>query len=158
MIKILFVCLGNICRSPMAEGVFQQLIQEAGLDEQIMVDSAGTGSWHIGEKAHRGTLDVLNRHDIQYNGRARRLTHRDLSDFDYVLAMDASNLRTIQGLLGDDSNTVVRIFLSFAQAAGTVKTEEVPDPYYDGRFDEVYDLVSKGSEALLKHLRQAHDL
>ena len=158
MIKILFVCLGNICRSPMAEGVFQQLIQEAGLDEQIMVDSAGTGSWHIGEKAHRGTLDVLNRHDIQYNGRARRLTQRDLSDFDYVLAMDASNLRTIQGLLGDDSNTVVRIFLSFAQAAGTVKTEEVPDPYYDGRFDEVYDLVSKGSEALLKHLRQAHDL
>lgn len=142
----------------MAEGVFQQLIQEAGLDEQIMVDSAGTGSWHIGEKAHRGTLDVLNRHDIQYNGRARRLTQRDLSDFDYVLAMDASNLRTIQGLLGDDSNTVVRIFLSFAQAAGTVKTEEVPDPYYDGRFDEVYDLVSKGSEALLKHLRQAHDL
>ena len=158
MIKVLFVCLGNICRSPMADGVFQHLVDEAGLSQQIMVDSAGTGSWHVGERAHRGTLAVLKKHGIDYNGRARQLTQRDFSDFDYVLAMDMSNLNNIQRYAGGESDGEIALFLDYANKAGLTDVKVVPDPYYDGRFDHVYDLVEKGSRALLEHIRKAHKL
>lgn len=158
MIKVLFVCLGNICRSPMAEAVFQQQVKDAGLDEKIMVDSAGTGSWHVGEQAHKGTRDVLKRNKIPYNGRARQFVQRDLSDFDYVLAMDNSNLSNIKRLMGGEDDAEVRLFLSYAVDAGLVEVAEVPDPYYDGRFDYVFELVQKGSKALLEHIRKAHKL
>lgn len=158
MIKVLFVCLGNICRSPMADAVFQQHVKDAGLVEKIMVDSAGTGSWHVGEQAHRGTRDVLKRNKISYNGRARQLVQRDLTDFDYVLAMDNSNLSNIKRYMGGEDDAEVCLFLSYAQAAGTVDVSEVPDPYYDNRFDYVYDLVQKGSKALLAHIRKEHKL
>lgn len=158
MIKVLFVCLGNICRSPMAEGVFQQMVKEAGLDDKILVDSAGTAGYHVGEPAHRGTRAILKKHDIPYRGSARKFVVNDLSDFDYVLAMDKSNYANIQRETTRDTEADVRMFLSYANGAGLTTTEEVPDPYYNDNFDEVYDLVRNGSQALLDHIRETHNL
>lgn len=158
MIKVLFVCLGNICRSPMADGVFQHKVNQAGLSDKIMVDSAGTGSWHVGQQAHVGTRNVLKKHNIPYDGRARQFARRDLSDFDYILAMDSSNLTNISQYAGGESDGEIKLFLSYAKSARTVDTEVVPDPYYDDRFDYVYELVDKGCDALLAHIRREHNL
>ncbi|MBZ0297620.1 MAG: low molecular weight phosphotyrosine protein phosphatase [Anaerolineae bacterium] len=158
MIRVLFVCLGNICRSPMADAVFQDMVKKAGLSDKIEVDSAGTGSWHIGESAHRGTLGVLKRHNIPYQGRARQIARADFDEFDYILPMDSSNLADIQRLV-KDSDAEIAPFLSYANAAGTVVGEtDVPDPYYDQRFDYVYELVEKGCAALLAHIRQQYQI
>jgi protein-tyrosine phosphatase len=157
MIKVLFVCAGNICRSPMAEGVFQQLVDQAGLTDRFEIDSAGTGPWHVGESAHRGTLDVLRRQGIDYRGRARQLRAADLTQFDFVLVADRENLSFVRRMLADTS-AQVKLFLSYAHDVGTVKTDEVPDPYYVGNFDQVHGLVQRGAEALLAHIRETHDL
>lgn len=152
MIKVLFVCLGNICRSPMAEAVFQEMVNHAGLADQFQIDSAGTSGWHVGEKAHHGTLDVLKRNGIGYNGRSRQFSHADLESFDYIVTMDRANLVDVHRMLGVVHPKVV-MFLQYANRAGTVQVTEVPDPYYTGGFDEVYDLISRGCEALLSHIR-----
>ncbi|HEX8550794.1 MAG TPA: low molecular weight protein-tyrosine-phosphatase [Abditibacteriaceae bacterium] len=153
MIRVLFVCLGNICRSPMAEAVFAHLVRDAGLENQIEIDSAGTGNWHIGARAHHGTLDVLQRNNVPYDGRARQIVSRDLDDFDYVITMDDSNLANVRALA--DNNSHVAPLLSFAAES---PTREVPDPYFCGGFDGVYDLVRAGCEGLLTHIRREHSL
>ncbi len=158
MINVLFVCLGNICRSPMADAVFQDMVKKAGLATRITVDSAGTGGWHVGEHAHRGTREVLKQNNIPYTGHSRKLIHKDLEIFDYVLAMDKSNLSNIERLANDNTDAQITMFLKYANDAGTVREEEVPDPYYTGGFDTVFDMVSKGSQALLDYIREAHDL
>jgi protein-tyrosine phosphatase len=157
MIRVLFVCLGNICRSPMAEAVFQDMVEQQGLAHAITSDSAGTGGWHSGEQAHPGTLKVLEMHGIHYTGRARQLQRADLDEFDYVLAMDDSNYQDIQRM-GVNASAEIRHFLHYSNTAGTVKESIVPDPYYDGRFNEVFHLVVKGNEALLDHIRKENDL
>lgn len=162
MIRVVFVCLGNICRSPMAEAVFADMVDKAGLSDRISVDSAGTGSWHVGERAHPGTLNILKKNAIDYAGRARQFHRSDLSRFDYVLAMDVSNLSAIRSMAetqhrGVEGATVTR-FLHYANEAGTVTETEVPDPYYTGDFGYVYDLVMRGAQALLDHIRKEHNL
>jgi protein-tyrosine phosphatase len=157
MIRVLFVCMGNICRSPMAEAVFQEMVKQAGLSDKIQVDSAGTGDWHTGESAHEGTLAVLRRNGIPYNGRARQVTRADLDEFDYVLAMDRQNFSALQRS-GTGARGEIRMFLSYANDAGTLAETDVPDPYYNGGFDRVYNLVTQGSAALLAHIRRQHTL
>lgn len=148
-VSVLFVCLGNICRSPMAEGVFQRLVEEAGLADQIQVDSAGTGSWHVGEPAHRGTLQVLRKHGIAYNGRARQVRAQDMTPHTYLIALDQSNLNDLRRMFGPHP----RLYRLLDFASST-KERDVPDPYYSGNFDYVYSLVEDGCRGLLQTIRQ----
>ena len=159
MINVIFACLGNICRSPMADAVFQNMVKEAGLADHILVDSAGTAAYHIGETAHRDTLNVLKKHNLSYLGRARQFTAKDLTLFDYVLAMDKSNLTIIQARVQDRTDIAeINLFLSYAYEKNLVDVLEVPDPYYNNNFDAVYELVYKGSQALLEHIRAEHNV
>lgn len=156
MIRVLFVCLGNICRSPMAEGVFGHLVAQAELSDRIAVDSAGTGSWHVGEPPHPGTRQVLQQHGITLNSTARQVDPTDLHTADYIVAMDRENVRDLrrldrQGLL----NGKLHLLLDFAPPGGP---RDVPDPYYDNNFDMVYHLVEGGSQGLLAHIRREHGL
>ena len=155
MIRVLIYCMGNICRSPMAEAVMAQRIREAGLSHLIEVDSAGTGGWHAGETAHPRTLALLRQHSIPYDGRARQIRRQDLDEFDYVLAMDADNLSHAARWEGA---TRPQLFLSYANQAGTVREREVPDPYYTGEYERVYDLVTRGCDALLAAIRAEHGI
>ena len=149
-VRVLFVCLGNICRSPMAEAVFQNLVDKAGLADQFEVDSAGTGSWHVGEKAHSGTRRVLAAHGIDYAGRARRVGAQDLADAEtFVIAMDSSNVRDLEVAFGGHP----RLYRLLDFAADT-KIKDVPDPYYNGNFEAVYQLVEDGCRGLLEMIRR----
>ena len=144
-VQVLFVCLGNICRSPMADGVFQKMVDDAGLSAQIQVDSAGTGDWHIGDQAHAGTRAILAQHNIAYNGRSRQITTADMADpKTYIIAMDSSNVRDINGRFPPHPR-LYRL-LDFATETNT---RDVPDPYYHNNFETVYDLVQDGCRGLL---------
>jgi protein-tyrosine phosphatase len=151
-IRVLFVCLGNICRSPMAEAVFRQLVKEAGLFDQIDVESAGTRAWHVGERPHPGTIDILRQNQVEIGGkRARQLSRSDFGSFDYIVAMDAENVEDIQALFG---HRVPRL-LEYAPQGSPL---DVPDPYYTGSFDMVYRLVAAGCEGLLAEIRRKEGL
>ena len=154
MVKVLFVCLGNICRSPMAEAVFQEMVNKAGLADKIMVDSAGTGAWHVGEKAHRGTQNMLSKHGIVYNGRARQINKNDMTTPNsYIIAMDDNNLSDLQSRFGHHPR--LSCLLDFAK--GT-KERNIPDPYYTDNFQYVYELVTDGCRGLLADIRQQQNI
>jgi protein-tyrosine phosphatase len=148
-VKVTFVCLGNICRSPMADGVFQKMVDEAGLPDKILVDSAGTSSYHIGEVAHKGTRQVLTKHDIVYNGRSRQISTTDNSSNTYLIALDESNLSDLNRAFGKREKTYR--LLDFASQT---TEKNVPDPYYSGGFDYVYELIEDGCAGLLAFIRQ----
>lgn len=153
-INVLFVCLGNICRSPMAEAAFQKLVDEAGLTDQFHIDSAGTGSWHVGEKAHPGTRAVLAEHGIVYNGRSRQINAQDMSNpHTYIITMDQSNSSTLQRQFGSHPN-MHRLLDFSSQTAET----DVPDPYYTNNFSYVYQLVTDGCRGLLATIREREGL
>ncbi|MBV9866558.1 MAG: low molecular weight phosphotyrosine protein phosphatase [Abitibacteriaceae bacterium] len=153
MIRVLFVCLGNICRSPMAEAVFMHLVREAGLENKIEADSAGTGSWHIDSVPHPGTLGILEAKGIPYEGLGRQIKRDDLDKFDYIVTMDDENLRNVRRL--GKGRAKVAPLLDYAPHA---EIREVPDPYFDGGFDVVYHLVHEGAVGLLAAIRQEHGL
>ena len=153
MIHVIFVCLGNICRSPMAEAVFQQIVDDEGLSDQIKIDSAGTGSWHVGERAHRGTRNILARNGIRYQGRARQITNADMDPAHYVVAMDSNNLADLKRRFGVHPHLYK--LLDFAN--GT-QERDVPDPYYTGNFAYVYQLVEDGCRGLLEMIRREEQI
>lgn len=151
--SVLFVCLGNICRSPLAEGVFQHLVNEADLSDQFEIDSAGTGAWHDGERPDSRAELVANQHGVELSSTARQVTDDDLLHFDYVIAMDRDNLRKLERMAASvGSEADVRLLRDF-DATGT--GDEVPDPYYGGAsgFETVYEMVHRSCESLLQRLR-----
>lgn len=150
--KVLFVCLGNICRSPMAEGIFRDLVEKEGMSEQISVDSAGTSHWHIGKPPHQGTLDLLEAKGVSAEGlTARQLVRNDLESFDYIVGLDRSIMKDIEKLTRATSNEPEYILLLELIDS---YTKDVPDPYYTGNFDEVYELLYDGCNALLNKIKQ----
>lgn len=152
MVRILFVCLGNICRSPLAEGVFRALARERGVEDRFAIDSAGISGYHEGSPPDRRSAETARRRGVELTGRSRRLVADDLRRFDWVIAMDEDNLEAIRELE--------------ARAGGTARVHrlrewdpepdalDVPDPYYGGPrgFDQVHDIVERSCAALLDHL------
>lgn len=150
--SVLFVCLGNICRSPLAEGVFLHLVEEEGLAHRFSVDSAGTGAWHVGERPDSRSLRVAADHGVELPGRARQVTPDDLSRFDVVVAMDRDNLAALEEMAERHGGTArLRLLRAFDPAADG---DEVPDPYYGGPqgFEKVYDMVHAACRGLLEEL------
>ncbi len=158
MINVLFVCLGNICRSPMAEGVFQHLVKERGLQDQISCDSAGTSGFHAGEEADERMRATATAHDITLTHRSRKLVIEDYAAFDYILSMDDANLDIILALqkkaaqAGITDSPKILMMRSFDPDAG--EDTDVPDPYYGGLngFEEVYYILARASENFLEFL------
>ena len=149
--RVLFVCLGNICRSPAAEAAFQRAVDEAGLTDLFAIDSAGTGAWHVGQRADSRMCAAAGERGLDIPSIARQVTPDDFRQFDYILAMDASNLKTLRRLAPKDARAKVLLFRDFdPDGAG----EDVPDPYYGGRdgFDEVLDIVSRTARELVTAL------
>jgi protein-tyrosine phosphatase len=153
-VRVLFVCLGNICRSPLAEAVFRQVVARAGLADRFEIDSAGTSNYHIGEAPDSRTVATAARRGITIEHAARQLGVQDLENFDYVLAMDASNLGRVERLArAQRGRADVRLLRSFDPEAGD--DLEVPDPYFGGAdgFENVQDMIERASEGLLAHIR-----
>ncbi|MDD5272932.1 MAG: low molecular weight phosphotyrosine protein phosphatase [Methylovulum sp.] len=152
-IKVLFVCMGNICRSPTAEGVFAKLIEDRYLAERFKVDSAGTHAYHVGDAPDlRAQKAARNRGVELAKLRARKFTRGDFEDFDHILAMDEDNYSILIEACPDDHKNKVRLFLDYAPH---LNVREVPDPYYGGSygFERVLDLVEAASEGLLNALK-----
>lgn len=148
MQKILFVCLGNICRSPLAEGVFSKLIQEAGLAKQFEVDSAGTAGYHVEERPHRGSQRVAQAHGVSLDGQcARQIVAADFDRFDWLIGMDRANVNTLLRLR-PDARDKVHLLLDFDET----DVKDVHDPYYDDNFEHTYRQVETGCQGFLKFL------
>ena len=153
MVKVLFVCLGNICRSPTAEGVFRKHIQINFLEDKIKIDSVGTGSWHVGNPPDTRSQGFAAQrgYDIS-NQRSRLINNLDVIESDYLLAMDTDNILTLQKLIPEEMQNKLFRFLEFAPHLNQL---DVPDPYYSGPdgFDLVLDLIEDASEGLLMHIK-----
>jgi protein-tyrosine phosphatase len=151
-IRILFVCLGNICRSPTAEGVFRELVKKEGLADRVLIDSAGTGEWHVGAPPDSRACKAAAARGYDLTAlRARLVTRKDFETFDYVLAMDGENVRALKRIAPRDLAHKIRLFTEF----GSKDVAGVPDPYGGGPhgFEIVLDLVEDAAQGLLRHIR-----
>ena len=153
--KILFVCLGNICRSPAAEGIFKRKIKDRGLENLFLVDSAGTGGWHVGNLADSRMRETASSRGIELTSRSRQIDANDLDEFDHILVMDKDNLHAVKSLVQDPLdpvNSKIKLILSYSKDS---QLDEVPDPYYGGQngFDKVLDLLDKAIDGLIDSLK-----
>jgi protein-tyrosine phosphatase len=151
-ISVLFICMGNICRSPTAEGVFRHFVEKEGMTGNIEIDSAGTHAYHVNEPADRRASAAAERRGYSLDGiRARRVDTTDFERFDYIIAMDRDNLDLLKAQSDVEHESKIRLFLEFASVA----EDEVPDPYYGGAagFERVLDLVEDASRGLLETLK-----
>lgn len=150
--------MGNICRSPTAEGVFRRIVQEHGLENRIEIDSAGTHAYHVGSEPDSRAQAAALKRDINLSSlRGRQIKSIDMQEFDYVLAMDKSNYNDIQSISDNNAKAQLSLFLDFAEKH---QEREVPDPYYGGGkgFERVLDMVEDAASGLLNHIRQQHRL
>jgi len=155
-VKVLFVCMGNICRSPTAQGVFRHLVEKEGLSHLIMTDSAGTIAYHVGEQPDRRARETAAKRGVDLSDlRARKARAEDFEAFDYLIAMDYANYNDLLEISPPGREERLHLFLDFAPQRSE---EEVPDPYYGGvaGFDRVFDLVEDAAHGLLQHIRERH--
>lgn len=155
-VSVVFVCMGNICRSPTAEAVFRHYVENAGLSEQVLIDSAGTHDYHVGDKPDSRALRAAQQRGYDMSKlRGRQVGEDDFRRFDYVLAMDTANLAILRRISPPDSDTRARLFLEYARHHSE---HEVPDPYYGGEdgFERVLDMVEDAAQGLLEEIRQKH--
>lgn len=155
-VKVIFICMGNICRSPTAQGVFEKLLQDEGLAHAVEVDSAGTHAYHIGEPPDSRSQQAARRRGVDLSGqRARKVHTDDFHHYDYILAMDKVNYAELQSICPAEHTHKLRLFLELVPDAGA---QEVPDPYYGGvnGFEYVLDLVEQASQVLLEDIRRQH--
>jgi protein-tyrosine phosphatase len=154
--RILFVCMGNICRSPTAEAVMRSLVREAGLEDEIELESAGIGDWHAGQPPDRRATAAAQRRGVTLEGTARQVGPRDFEDFDLLLAMDRDNMRELQALAPDtEAAEKVRMLREFDPESAGAPDLDVPDPFYGGAqgFETVLDQVEAACRGLLESLR-----
>lgn len=157
MVRVLFVCLGNICRSPTAHGVFEKLVKDAGLQHLIEIDSCGTGAWHVGEAPDERTQKKAKDkgYDLSYL-RARKLNKEDFEKFDYILSMDTRNLADVIKKAPATYNGTIKLFLDYSQERNIL---EVPDPFYgdDETFERVFNLVESTCKGLMQELKEKYE-
>lgn len=154
MINVLFVCLGNICRSPMAEGLFIHHVKQAGLEDQFNIDSCGTGDWHAGERADSRMLETAEKHGVHLPSLARQMRSTDFDSFDYIIPMDHSNMRDIKKLQNQHGGKTPILLMRNFDDLGL--GESVPDPYYSGLqgFDQVYEILDRSTASFLDWLKE----
>ncbi|HEX4436536.1 MAG TPA: low molecular weight protein-tyrosine-phosphatase [Solirubrobacteraceae bacterium] len=155
-VRLLFVCLGNICRSPTAEGVMRSLVAEAGMEDRVRIDSAGTGAWHVGSAPDGRATAAAVEQGVTLAGQARKIAPEDFDRFDLILAMDGSNLRDLQTLAPDEEDRAkVRLLREFDPGSAGEPDLDVPDPYYGGEdgFGTVFDLVDAACRGLLAEIQ-----
>lgn len=158
MISVLFVCTGNICRSPTAEGVFRHIVRQAGLDGEFRIASAGTESYHEGEPPDARAVKVASANGVSLDGQlARGLARGDFNDFDYIFAMDGGHFYELHRRAPKERRARIHMFL---EEVKHVNTKEVPDPWYgdENDFRHVFGLVNEGAQAILSKIRQEHNL
>ena len=154
MVKVLFVCLGNICRSPTAHGVFEHMLSREGLADRVSVESAGTGASHVGHSPDRRSQAAAKSRGFDLSHiRARKVDDSDFEEFDYILAMDKSNLTNLESRSPEAFLPKISLFLSFGRGQNVI---EIPDPYYGGvrGFDTVLDLVESGCNSLIEYIKE----
>jgi protein-tyrosine phosphatase len=154
--RLLFVCMGNICRSPTAEGVMRHLLREEGLEDEVTIDSAGTGAWHVGNPPDRRATAAAAARGIVLEGAARQVRPSDFDDYDLLLVADRENLADLRAIAPDEeARAKVRLLREFDPASGGAPDLDVPDPYYGGPdgFEDVLDLVEAACRGLLAEIR-----